>query len=457
MRGAWPLTFSGNSPSGLCSLGADFGQTVLPGTSVPGDPSQWHQCAAPPVNDLVRTQDYPQGANKLHIAAFDAAARSVDYTRTVNVDNQAPGVSLTGPPDAPSSAGIQHVTATATAGPSGVRALACSVDGGPAQSYIPPVARVAVSGIGPHQIGCQAKNNALNASGYRAVSAPVRFTMKIGTPTVTAVGFTKLVGGLRCHRSRARVTRCHVRSVRRHVSVWVLRRRHGRRVRIRERKVTRVLLGPHRRRASQRVVGHGRAARVDGWLGTTTGRALAHRRVEVLTKPDNGNTAYHQAAVATTRADGSWSVQLRAGPSRLITAAYAGSPTTEGSLASPVHLIVPAKVELRSVSPRHVAWGGTIRLVGQLRGGYLPRGGALVRLRIGLGGAFTTFGVHEHVGGRGRFTTTYTFGAGFPGILRTYWFQIASLPMGDYPFAPASSRRESVVVGGHPQHATRHR
>ena len=51
-----------------------------------------------------------------------------------------------------------------------------------------------------------------------------------------------------------------------------------------------------------------------------------------------------------------------------------------------------------------VAWGGTVKLTGRLEGGYLPPGGALVRLRIGLGRSFITYGVHEHVGGGGRFT-----------------------------------------------------
>ena len=38
-----------------------------------------------------------------------------------------------------------------------------------------------------------------------------------------------------------------------------------------------------------------------------------------------------------------------------------------------------------------------MHLVGQLEGGYLPPGGALVRLRIGIGAARTTYGIREHV------------------------------------------------------------
>ena len=121
-----------------------------------------------------------------------------------------------------------------------------------------------------------------------------------------------------------------------------------------------------------------------------------------------------------------------------------------------------AQVKLLSVSPRRVAWGGTVRITGQLLGGYLPPGGALVRLRIGQGARYQTYGVQEHVTGSGRFTTTYTFGAGQASSFQRFWFQISSLPMGSYPFAPSDSRRRSVLVGGHPaiphrRHRARHR
>ena len=102
-------------------------------------------------------------------------------------------------------------------------------------------------------------------------------------------------------------------------------------------------------------------------------------------------------------------------------------------------MLVPGIVKLISVSPRRVAWGGAVRIVGRLVGGYLPSGGALVRLRIGFGSSYTTYGVQEHVTGSGRFATTYTFGIGDPSIHRSYWFQIASLPMGNYPYQPAAS------------------
>jgi hypothetical protein len=187
---------------------------------------------------------------------------------------------------------------------------------------------------------------------------------------------------------------------------------------------------------------------VVGWLGTATGNALGGQPVRILTAPDNGSGAFTQATVATASVDGSWSVRLPAGPSRLVEAVYDGASTVEPTSSGQIQVIVPASVKLLSVSPHHVGWGGTVRIAGQLKGGYLPAAGTLVRLRIGFGSGYTTYGVQEHVTGNGRFTTTYTFGAGIPGVRRRYWFQIASLPVGDYPYAPANSRRITVTVGG---------
>jgi hypothetical protein len=81
-------------------------------------------------------------------------------------------------------------------------------------------------------------------------------------------------------------------------------------------------------------------------------------------------------------------------------------------------------------------------------GGYLPPGGALVRLRLGYGNAKVTYGVREHVGGDGVFEITNRFGPGPAGLIRHYWLQECSLPEGDYPFAPACGPRSSLTVGG---------
>ena len=166
----------------------------------------------------------------------------------------------------------------------------------------------------------------------------------------------------------------------------------------------------------------------------------------MLTAPDNGLGHFTLAAVATTTANGGWSAQLPAGPSRLVEAYYVGAATFEPSVSAQVHAIVPAKVKLLSVSPNRVAWGGTVRITGRLVGGYLPPGGALVRLRIGQGSSYQTYGVQEHVTGNGRFTTTYTFGAGYAGIFEELLVPDRDLADGRLPLR--AGRVRAPIRGG---------
>jgi hypothetical protein len=479
VRGMWPFFAWGNSPSGLCSLSASLnGQLIHTATSAQ-DVSSWHQCAAPPIYQSVDSSRHGQGALPLTLSASDAAGVPAGVTKTVYVDNSQPVVSYSGPSDAPSTAGTQYVTANASGSPSGIEGLACSLDGGANQWYVGSGAQIAISGVGDHAVRCAAANNAVDGAGNHGWSNWATWSLSIREPTVSGIGFARLVHALLCHRVREWVrvparwvtvrrhhrlvrvrkraytkvvsaTHCHARVVRRRITVWTTVLRHGKPVRIKRHKTIRIVEFPHVIYHNSKWVGHGRRTTVSGWLGTPDGIALAGQAVHVLTAPDNGLGHFRQAAVAITAADGTWSATLRAGPSRLVEAYYAGAPTLEPSVSSPVNVVVPAKVKLLIVSPTRVPWGGTARIVGQLVGGYLPPGGALVRLRIGYGSAYTTYGVQEHVTGNGRFSTAYTFGLGDPSTNRTYWFQVASLPMGNYPWAPAASGKWFVTVGGHP-------
>jgi hypothetical protein len=480
VRGTWPFVLSSDSQAGVCLLAAALNGQPIAQTQSPTNPAAWHQCDAAPISIPVNTAGFGQGALSLDLLAADAAAVHSTASKTVYVDNAPPTVTLTGPTDAPSTAGTQYVTATASAGPSGVAGISCSLDGAPAQWYAASTAQIAVTGVGTHQVQCFSENNAVDANGVHGSSATQTFAMKIGYPTVSAVAFSTVVNKLRCrrvservriparwvkvrvrgrvervrekaHTQTIKVTRCHARTVRRRITREVTVHRHGKTVRVKRSRVVRVVVEPRTVLKTTRRVGHGHHTTVSGWLGTATGTALGGQMVDVLTAADNGRENFHVAAVTTTAANGGWSARLGAGPSRLIEASYSGAASTEGAVSAPAHLIVPAKVQLLSASPRRVAWGGVVHLIGRLKGGYLPRGGALVRLRIGLGNSDTTYGVREHVTGKGRFTTDYTFGAGDPAAHRSFWFQLASLPMGDYPYAPASSRRLTVYVGGHPK------
>ena len=206
---------------------------------------------------------------------------------------------------------------------------------------------------------------------------------------------------------------------------------------------------PHSHLTTTLRVPYGHGITIHGLLATTQGTPLPGQSVGISVALDNYMDVFREVATATTEPDGSWIAKLPPGPSRIIRAVTNGTAAVLPA-SGQVTAIVPASIKLLRVWPRHVAWGGTVHLVGQLFGGYLPQGGALVRLRIGYGSTFNTYGVEEHVSGDGRFSTVASFGPGDPSVVRTYWFQIASLPMGNYPFAPAASQRVPVIVGGHP-------
>jgi hypothetical protein len=336
------------------------------------------------------------------------------------------------------------VTATAGASPSGIADIVCSVDNGQViATYAGAGARVPVSGLGEHQVSCTAYNNAVDSNGVHGVSQTQTRLIKIGAPTALAITVSRLPR-MRCSNVAAGQVKCELKRRRVRVLARVPVKRHGKVVYRTRVEYRNVVVEPGK---VTKLVPHGHTTTVSGWLGLADGTALPGNTVEVLTAPDNGLGKFTPAAQAITGANGTWTASLPAGPSRLIEATYAGNATTQQSTSGQATLLVPAKVDLKSVTPRRVAWGHTITIRGRLLGGYLPNAGINVRLRIGIANANTTFGVKEHVSGSGNFTATYMFGPGNPSIHRTYWFQIASLPAGDYPYTPAASNRIYVQVG----------
>jgi hypothetical protein len=486
VRGTWPATLNASDPSGVCSLVTYANTRAIASWSDPSpDPSSWTQCHGSQLPAQIDTTKYANGPLSLTYSANNAAAVSSVASRgpgnnPVLLDNTPVAVSLSGPTDALVTSGTQYVTATASTGPSGVAGIDCSADGSPYQWHVGSSAQIPIAGLGGHHVSCFAENNSVDSGGARAVSTTQTWSLSIRAATVSAISFSHLADPLRCrrvhervkvpahwvtvhrhhrkvrvlrhaHRRTVRVVRCHPRTERKRVTAWVTVKRHGKRVLVKRTKTVRVVVLPHVVASTTRRVRHGRGTSVSGWLGTPTGVPLAGQAVVVFTAPDNGQRHFRQADVVSTAADGTWAARLRPGPSRLVEAVYQGTGTTEPTVTGQVRVVVPAKLRLIRVRPRRVAWGHTVRITGRLLGGYLPPEGALVRLRIGSGPSYTTYGVAEHVIGSGRFTATYTFGAGDTSFHRTFWFQIASLPMGDYPYTPAASARIRVVVGGEPR------
>ena len=459
IRGNWQLNYYGDSPSGICTMNATLNGQLIQGSASALNQTVFHQCSAPAVQETIDTSKYGNGLLPMTLNAIDAAGLSANYRSSVAVDNVPVGLNLNGPTDAPVTAGTQYITATATAGPSGVNGIACSLDGSPYHFYPGSSTQLAVQGVGVHQASCYARNNALSSTGVRATSPVKTWTLSIRDPSVASVAFSRVVDALRCAKKRERVripahwatatyhghkvrvrvpaqtktvtvVHCHPRIVRRRVIV------HGRV------KIVKVVLVPHTVLATTKHVRHGVPVEVSGWVGTANGNALAGVPVRLMTAPDDGSLHFTQAGIVTTAANGSWTGRLPAGPSRLVEAVYDGAATVEPTASAPVQLVVPASVKLR-IKPRSTHWGSTISIRGRVNGGYVPRAGELVILRIGWRGGSTEIG-HIYTDRGGRFHTKYTFLRGNGTV--TYRLWAASARESDYPYAPSTSRRLAITV-----------
>src|SRR5437588_282144 len=180
VRGTWPITLDASDPSGVCVL-----VTVVDGTAVTSwsdpnrDTSSFTQCHGSQLPGQLDTTAYSDGQHTLTYGASNAASVISAPSKTISIDNAPVSLSLSGPTDALSTAGTQYVAASASAGPSGVAAIFCSVDGSPYGRYAGANAQVPVSGDGPHHVACYAQNNSLDPAGAPATSPTETWDLSI--------------------------------------------------------------------------------------------------------------------------------------------------------------------------------------------------------------------------------------------------------------------------------------
>jgi hypothetical protein len=483
IRGSgWPASYSASADDGVCSM-----REIINGVSVQGpyDPGRnthsWTQCPSPQTMGMtIDTTQYANGPLGLTLSASDAAnpANVSSPSTTLHVDNTPVALSLTGASQASSTAGTQHVTATASAGLSGVGAIYCSTDGGAYTAHAGSSAEIPVAGIGSHTVSCYAQNTAIDPEGRVASSPTQTFTVSIRQPTASAISFARIADALRCRpmtvhlhvpgRPRTvkrhgkkvvvpghprlvkrRVTRCHARTVKRKVTV-ILRRhgkpvmRHGRPVKVT--RIRRVPVLPHVVDKPTRRVGHGKATTVSGFLELADGIALGGRPVQVLSAPDNGLGQFSVMASVTTGANGTWTARVPPGPARLIEAVYAGDATTQPAISTPVKLIVPARIAV-SITPRVLPWSHAITIRGHLVGGYVPPDGVALRLLVRYSGAHRGSPLLAlRTNSRGAFSFKWSFYAG-RGVQSLPFWVATTATESDYPFAAAAGQHIVVTFG----------
>jgi hypothetical protein len=481
VRGQWPASFQAADDSGICGMRMIVDGQSIQGPAAAPNQSSWTQCPTPQtMSQTVNTTSYANGAMSLLLSAADAAspANVSSPSETLQVDNSPVAVVLSGTTDASSRAGIQYVTASASAGPSGVAGIGCSVDGSATVFYSAASAQVPVSGLGPHSVVCFAQNNAIDANGQPASSPAQTFNLSIRQPTAAAISFTRIANALRCHKTKVKVhlqgkartikrdgkkilvpgrkrvvvrvvRRCHARTKR--IKVTVIKRRHGKPVKrhgklVKITKIKRVVMLPHRVGKAQLRIRHGSATNVSGYLGLDDGTPLSSRPIEIYAAPDNGLGTFTPMASATTGVNGTWTTRVPAGPSRLIEAVYPGDATAMPAGSATVKVIVPARITL-SISPHMLPWRHAIILRGHLVGGYVPADGVALRLLVRYPGSRQRTVLQAlRTNSAGHFAFTWSYHAG-RGVARLPFSVATTATESDYPFAASSSRAVPITFG----------
>lgn len=188
MRGSWPLAFVTSDPSGTCNVRAVVAEQIVQGPTSPLDQTKWHQCPDLQFSQFLNTAGYPDGAQPVALQAVNAAGVWTTAAETRPFDNVTPTISLTGPDQASWIGHGVALSATAGAGPSGVSAISCSVDGR-FQMWPSPSATVTVDGTGVHQVACGSANNARDVRGQLASSRPAVRTVRIDETPPETVSF----------------------------------------------------------------------------------------------------------------------------------------------------------------------------------------------------------------------------------------------------------------------------
>lgn len=181
-------------------------------------------------------------------------------------------------------------------------------------------------------------------------------------------------------------------------------------------------------------------ATLTGRLTSPTGAPIKDAQVKLL-QQINGSAIVTQAAKATTSPDGSWSIKVPAGPSRLLRVAfYSHTLDTVPASTLDFHENVQGAVSMHG--PRRARLGRTVVFTGQLAGGYVPAGGESVQIEILYGGRWRTIEVLP-TSSKGRWTYRYVFtlGAG-----TSYLFRAATVPNGGYPFSSTHTKPVRVTV-----------
>jgi hypothetical protein len=193
--------------------------------------------------------------------------------------------------------------------------------------------------------------------------------------------------------------------------------------------------------AYRSTVHFGRGASLRGQL-LSGSRPLGSMPVEIVERYADGAT---RASPVTTAADGSYSVQLAAGPSREVVAVFAGDETLTRATSSALRLAVRGEVRMTTSAKVAKVGGAPLLFAGRVSAapGTIPAEGKVVELQFKLPGEPWTEFRTIRTDRRGRFRHRYRFSDDDSRGVR-FLFRAYAPAQGGWPYEPSGSKPVAV-------------
>jgi hypothetical protein len=192
-------------------------------------------------------------------------------------------------------------------------------------------------------------------------------------------------------------------------------------------------------------VRYGKGAKVTGAVVRQSGGSVSGAHVIVIETNGEGSKIPSRTTAVTTDGNGHFSLVVPKGPSRAISASYAGDRRYLGSSSAVAKLAVKGKVELKV--PSRVSSRRVITFKGKIgtAGAKLSKRGKRLEVQVHLGRRWKTVGKSIRTNRRGRYKLPYKFTADYTRAV-TYEFRAKVLPERGFPYLPVRSKVRRVTV-----------
>jgi hypothetical protein len=200
-----------------------------------------------------------------------------------------------------------------------------------------------------------------------------------------------------------------------------------------------------RRGPAERLLPYGRGAPFSGRLVAGLRTPLARMPVRIVERFDPGSSDSERVSTVWTDGEGTFATRLAPGPSREVTAVFAGTPTLGRAAARSLRLRVRSGLRLRVSSAVARVGGRPLVFSGRARaaGCAIPPGGKAVQLQFRLPGLPWSEFRTVQTDSAGRFRYAYRFSDDDSRGAR-FQFRAFAPAQGGWPYEPGGSRPVAV-------------